>query len=99
MEQLVAEYVVFYNFKQISLKNGLTPVEIRCKTAYIYEILRQPLIFASVTWKTVHFFPLSVGREQSKAPDVLLQFGQVLLLKSTAFFLDKDQKDSFNISL
>ena len=33
VEQLVSEYVDFYNFERISLKNGLTPVEIRCKTA------------------------------------------------------------------
>ena len=39
VEQLVAEYVDFYNFERISLKNGLTPVEIRSKTALFYEIL------------------------------------------------------------
>ena len=33
VEQLVAEYVDFYNFELISLKNGLTPVGIRCKAA------------------------------------------------------------------
>lgn len=33
VEQLVAEYVHFYNFERIDLKNGLTPLEIRCKTA------------------------------------------------------------------
>lgn len=33
VEQLVAEYVHFYNFERINLKNGLTPLEIRCKTA------------------------------------------------------------------
>ena len=33
VEQLVSEYVNFYNFERISLKNGLTPIEIRCKTA------------------------------------------------------------------
>ena len=31
LEQLVTEYVDFYNFERISLKNGLTPVEIRSK--------------------------------------------------------------------
>ena len=31
VEQLVAEYVDFYNFERISLKNGLTPVEFRSK--------------------------------------------------------------------
>lgn len=31
VEQLVAEYVDFYNLERISLKNGLTPVEIRSK--------------------------------------------------------------------
>ena len=31
--QLVTEYVNFYNFERISLKNGLTPVEIRSKAA------------------------------------------------------------------
>ena len=31
--QLVAEYVHFYNFERISLKNSLTPLEIRGKTA------------------------------------------------------------------
>ena len=33
VEQLVTEYVHFYNFDRISLKNGLTPIEFRCKTA------------------------------------------------------------------
>ena len=32
-ERLVAEYVHFCNFERISLKNGLTPLEIRGKTA------------------------------------------------------------------
>ena len=32
VEQLVTEYVDFYNFERISLKNGLTPVEFRSKT-------------------------------------------------------------------
>jgi len=31
VERLVTEYVHFYNFERISLKNGLTPVEIRGK--------------------------------------------------------------------
>ena len=33
LEQLVTEYVDFYNFERIFLKNGLTPVEIRSKAA------------------------------------------------------------------
>ena len=33
VEQAVAEYVQFYNFERINLKNGLTPFEIRSKTA------------------------------------------------------------------
>ena len=33
LEQLVSEYVYFYNYERISLKNGLTPFEIRSKTA------------------------------------------------------------------
>ena len=33
VEQLVAEYIQFYNFERISIKNGLTPLEIRGKTA------------------------------------------------------------------
>ena len=33
VEQLVTEYFDFYNFERISHKNGLTPVEIRSKTA------------------------------------------------------------------
>ena len=33
VEQLVAEYIHFYNFERISLKNGLTLLEIRGKTA------------------------------------------------------------------
>ena len=32
VEQLVTEYVDFYNFDRISLNNGLTPVEFRSKT-------------------------------------------------------------------
>ena len=33
VQQLVDEYVHFYNFERINLKNGLTPFEIRSKTA------------------------------------------------------------------
>ena len=33
VEQLVAEYVFFYNFERINLKDGLTPFEIRSKAA------------------------------------------------------------------
>ena len=33
VEQLVSEYIDFYNFERISLKNGLTPVEIWSKAA------------------------------------------------------------------
>lgn len=33
VEQFVPEYVHFCNFERISLKSGLTPVEIRSKTA------------------------------------------------------------------
>ena len=33
LEQLVSEYVDFYNFERILLKDGLNPVEIRSKTA------------------------------------------------------------------
>ena len=33
VEQLVSEYVHFYNFDRISLKNGLTPIEFRSKAA------------------------------------------------------------------
>ena len=31
VEQVVAEYVRFYNYERINLKNGLTPFEIRSK--------------------------------------------------------------------
>jgi transposase InsO family protein len=33
VEDAVAEYVYFYNFERINLKNGLTPFEIRSKAA------------------------------------------------------------------
>ncbi|QEY34831.1 IS3 family transposase [Caproiciproducens galactitolivorans] len=33
VEQAVAEYVQFYNYERINMKNGLTPSEIRSKTA------------------------------------------------------------------
>lgn len=33
VEQAVAEYIQFYNFERINLKNGLTPFEIRSKAA------------------------------------------------------------------
>ena len=33
LEQVVAEYVHFYNFERINLKDGLTPFEIRSKAA------------------------------------------------------------------
>ena len=33
VEQAVAEYVQFYNFERINIKNGLTPFEIRSKAA------------------------------------------------------------------
>jgi len=41
VEQLVTEYVHFYNLDRISSKNGLTPIEIRCKTAKTILILHQ----------------------------------------------------------
>ncbi len=33
VEQAVAEYVHFYNYERINMKNGLTPFEIRSKAA------------------------------------------------------------------
>ena len=33
VEQLVSEYMDFYNFERINLKDGLTPYEIRSKAA------------------------------------------------------------------
>ena len=33
VEQLVAEYIHFYNYERINLKDGLTPIEIRSKAA------------------------------------------------------------------
>lgn len=33
LEQLVTEYIHFYNYERINLKNGLAPVEIRSKAA------------------------------------------------------------------
>lgn len=33
VEQAVAEYVQFYNYERINLKDGLTPSEIRSKAA------------------------------------------------------------------
>ena len=33
VEQAVAEYVQFYNYERINMKNGLTPFEIRSKAA------------------------------------------------------------------
>ncbi|MCI8441912.1 MAG: IS3 family transposase [Provencibacterium sp.] len=33
VEQALAEYVLFYSFERINLKNGLTPCEIRSKAA------------------------------------------------------------------
>lgn len=33
VEELIAQYVRFYNFERINLKNGLTPYEIRSKAA------------------------------------------------------------------
>ena len=33
VESVVAEYMQFYNFKHINMKNGLTPDEIRSKAA------------------------------------------------------------------
>ena len=31
VEELIAQYIHFYNFERIHLKNGLTPYEIRIK--------------------------------------------------------------------
>ena len=33
LEQLIDEYIYFYNFERITLNNGLTPNEIRSKAA------------------------------------------------------------------
>ena len=43
--QLVSEYIHFYNFERISLKNGLTPVEIRSKAAQTILIYNRGLLF------------------------------------------------------
>ena len=60
VEELVAQYVHFYNFERINLKYGLTPYEIRCKAALGCVILQYPFIFLSVqpdtVQDTVHFF-------------------------------------------
>jgi len=33
VEQMIAEYIHFYNYERINLKDGLTPIEIRSKAA------------------------------------------------------------------
>ena len=33
LQEVVAQYVQFYNYERLQLKNGLTPYEIRSKTA------------------------------------------------------------------
>ena len=33
VQQLVDEYIYFYNFQRIDMRNGLTPFEIRSKAA------------------------------------------------------------------
>ena len=33
VEQLITEYIHFYNYERINLKDGLTPIEIRSKAA------------------------------------------------------------------
>ena len=33
LQEVVAQYVQFYNYERIQLKSGLTPYEIRSKTA------------------------------------------------------------------
>ena len=40
VEQLIAEYVYFYNYERINLKKGLTPDEIRSKASYFGAFLR-----------------------------------------------------------
>lgn len=45
VEQFVLEYVHFNNFERISLKNGFTPVEIRCKAASTIAICNGILCF------------------------------------------------------
>ena len=45
VQQLVTEYVHFYNFERISRKSGLTPVEIRGKAAYTITYLQQGFYF------------------------------------------------------
>ena len=54
VEQPVTEYVDFYNFERISLKNGLTPVNFGarpCKLSLFYD---RAFISLSVAWGTVH---------------------------------------------
>ena len=55
VEQLIGEYVPFYNYEWINVKDGITPVEIRSKAAQSHEILRHALVFVSIDSGTVHF--------------------------------------------
>ena len=56
VEQLVAEYIHFYNFERISLKNVLAPLEIRGKTAKNGFVLQQGFFFFCLfLGGTVHF--------------------------------------------
>jgi len=45
VEQLISEYIDFYSFERISLKNGLTPVEIRDKAAQTITIYNRVFLF------------------------------------------------------
>lgn len=53
VEQLVSEYIHFYNFERISLKKALTPVEIRGKAAQTVIIYNRSFISLSAVQGTV----------------------------------------------
>ena len=53
VEELIAQYIHFYNFGRIHLKNGLTPYKIWSKVVYSLDILRQTLIFLSAGQGTI----------------------------------------------
>lgn len=58
VEQAVAEYVHFYNFERINLKNGLTSFEIRSKAAYLIIFCDRVLFSCPFIWVRSKGLPL-----------------------------------------
>jgi len=50
-QQLIEEYVHFYNYERIQLKTKQTPYQVRCLSSYLRRVLFLPCILYRVQFK------------------------------------------------